>query len=114
MEELVEGGKPEAHLRFDTVDAQHFEIGRVLGRVVQEGALSDARLTPEDECAASSVARGGKHVTQRSLFLGATDESGCPHSLHARILNRTSTESKYAARVRLRADRVPVARICGE
>ena len=78
-EQLVDGGEAEALLRLDGHRADDLHVSRKLHRIAKERRLAHARLTPEHQRTAHTLANTLQHPAERLLLGAAVDQ---PHTGH--------------------------------
>jgi hypothetical protein len=88
-EEVGEDGERKLALRLDAARAQDSHVVVRAGRVLEQRRLADARLAPEDECAATPAARVREEGVQAGALRLAPDQ-------HAAIVGERWPPSKCA------------------
>jgi hypothetical protein len=94
LRELVDSRVAEFHFRFDSGDAEHPEIPRGPGRVLEQGGLPDSRLAPYYEGRAETPPRAVQRLGDRFPFPGPSDQPGLNFIVQLRT-HRFSRDGQY-------------------
>ena len=96
--ELMEPAVGQLHLRLDAHGPRDVPARDPVGEVVQQGALADARLTPQDDDPAPAGERVGQEPVERFALAATSEElrgvDGDPGSWAASLYGSTTTHGR--------------------